>query len=125
MIRRELVLTFNAPADPISMNQGDTWSVRGDAAAWRDRAYYAWIEAHPAEGPSGRAFGSPAEIHIILPFPVARRRDPINFAKTVKHIVDGLVLAGAWPDDTPEFVTQHIPTLVKGTVPVNVRVIER
>jgi hypothetical protein len=110
----ERVLVFPAPAPPISMNEGDSWKVRIAAAAWRDRAYFAWCEAHPGEGPAGRAFPFPANVHIVLGFPTNRRRDPINFAKTVKHIVDGIMMAGAWPDDTPEYVTQNIPLLAKG-----------
>lgn len=106
----EIVLTFDAPAPPISMNEGDTWKVRNAAADWRDRAYFAWCEQFPGHGPSGRAI-TPADIRTSLPFPTNRRRDPINFAKTVKHIVDGICMAGAWPDDTPEFCTQHIPDL--------------
>ena len=93
------------------MNQGDTWGVRKASAAWRDRAQVAWIEAHPGKGPKGRAFGCRARIHVELPFKNNVRRDPINFAKTVKHIVDGFVLAGAWHDDTLEYVEQTIPVL--------------
>lgn len=107
----ELVLTFEPPADPISMNKGDTWNVRTASALWRDRAHWAWCEAHPGVGPSGRAFPYPASVHVSLPFPAHRRRDPINFAKTVKHIVDGITLAGAWPDDTPKYVEQNVPAL--------------
>lgn len=111
----EVVLTFEPPADPISMNNGDSWKVRKQSKDWRDRTYFAWCEAHPGCGPRDRGFPYPAEVHTFIPFPVERRRDPINFAKTVKHIVDGIVMAGAWPDDTPEYVTQHIPTLGKGS----------
>lgn len=119
----DIVLEFDAPDSPISMNEGDSWKVRSRAAAWRDRAYYAWCEAHPGVGPEGRAFPHPAEVHVTIPFAMRRGRDPINYAKTVKHIVDGLVRAGAWPDDTPDYVTQHIPTLVDGSkLPVLVRV---
>ena len=108
----DVVLGFEQPADPISMNQGDTWKIRAAAAAWRNRAYYAWIEQHPGVGPSGRAFGGRARVLVGLSFPQHRRRDPINFTKTVKHIVDGMVMAGAWPDDTLEFVEQNVPVLL-------------
>lgn len=119
-------LVFETPADPISMNQGDSWSVRTASADWRNRAYFAWCEAHPGVGPSGRAFGVPGRVTTVLSFPSHRRRDPINFAKTVKHIVDGLVLAGAWPDDTPEYVDQDIPRLVVNRTGLTiVRVAER
>lgn len=112
----EITLIFEPPADPISMNSGDSWKVRKAAAAWRDRAYFAWCEAHPGVGPTGRAFPMGAKVHVHLPFSIARRRDPINYAKTVKHIVDGLVMAGAWEDDTIEHVEQNIPSLGKGNV---------
>lgn len=113
-MRDRVELVFTAPADPISMNEGDTWAVRGASAEWRDAAYMYWCAEFPGVGPSGRAFGHPGVVDVLLPFRLGRRRDPINYAKTVKHIVDGLVLAGAWPDDTAEYVTQQIPKLSKG-----------
>ena len=47
------------------------------------------------------------------PCPVVdrRRRDPHNFAPTLKHVIDGLVDAGLWPDDTPEYVRTLEPAL--------------
>lgn len=102
------------------------WVQRKLTPAWRDTAYMRWCEAFPGVGPSGRAAPLPAEVHVTIPFPIHRRRDPINYARTVKAIVDGLVLAGAWPDDTPNYVTQHIPTLVESpSLPVLVRVSAR
>ena len=122
----ETVIEFPVPADPISMNEGDNWEVRRRVQAWRDAAFWAWVEAHPGVGPSGRRAPLPAEAHVTIPFAKRRRRDPINYAKTVKHIIDGLVLAGAWPDDTLEQVTQHVPTLVEATsLPVLVRISAR
>ena len=41
-----------------------------------------------------------------------RRRDPSNLMPTQKAAVDGLVLAGVVPDDTPEFVTEEIPAVL-------------
>lgn len=107
---RELTLTFPAPADPLSMNEGDGRAQGRAKQAWRDAAYFRWCEAHPGVGPEGRAF-PPAEVFTLLTFPVRRTRDPVNFARTVKAIVDGIRMAGAWPDDTDEYVTQHLPRL--------------
>src|SRR5688500_5504221 len=45
-----------------------------------------------------------------------RRRDPHNMAPTVKAIVDGLVDARLWPDDTPEYVTVEDPGFTTGTL---------
>ena len=114
----DIVLTFTAPADPVSMNDGDSWRTRSDTAAWRDRAYFAWCEQHPGRGPGSRSYGGPGEVHTALTFTLQRRRDPINFARTVKHIVDGFVLAGAWPDDTIDHVVQHVPILRVGNEPL-------
>ena len=113
----DIVIEMPLPAEPISMNEGDTWQVRGRVKEWRDAAYYAWCAAHPGVGPLGRVADCPAEVHVVIGFRQNRRRDPINYAKTVKHIVDGLVLAGAWPDDTEDYVTQHIPSLVHMSEP--------
>lgn len=121
----EIVLTFPAPAEPVSMNDKDNREYGRARQAWIEAAMYRWIEAHPGVGPAGRRAPCPAEVRVTLPFPASRRRDPINFARTVKHVVDGLVYAGAWPDDTPDYVTQHIPTLVVGDLPVVVRVTPR
>lgn len=60
-----------------------------------------------------RACG-PATVWVHLPFTTARRRDPHNFVPCVKAIVDGLVDAGVWPDDTPEWVRVMEPELVVG-----------
>ena len=121
----EILLEFPPPAEPLSMNDKDGRETGRAKQAWRDRAYFGWIAAHPGQGPSGRAAPCPGEVFVTLPFAMNRRRDPINFARTVKAIVDGMVMAGAWPDDTPEFVTQNIPTLVVGDLPVTIRVVPR
>lgn len=40
-----------------------------------------------------------------------RRRDPSNLMPTQKALVDGIVDAGIVPDDTPQYVTETIPTI--------------
>lgn len=40
-----------------------------------------------------------------------RRRDPSNLMPTQKALVDGIVDAGVVPDDTPQYVTETIPTI--------------
>lgn len=122
---REVVLTFAAPAEPLSMNDKDNRQTGRAKQEWRNTAHLRWIAEHPGVGPSGRAFPTPAVVHVTLPFTTQRRRDPLNWARTVKAIVDGLVRAGAFPDDSPEFVEQQIPTLVNGHLPVVVRVTEK
>lgn len=40
-----------------------------------------------------------------------RRRDPSNLMPTQKALIDGLRDAHIVPDDTPEYVTEKIPTI--------------
>ena len=55
-------------------------------------------------------------VHVSIPFSDKRKRDPHNYCGTiVKAVIDGLVQGGAWPDDTPEFVTHQEPLLYKGS----------
>ena len=62
----------------------------------------------------------PSVVRLVLPVPDRRKRDPHNFCGTVlKAVVDGLVQAGAWPDDTPDFVGHREPEfLLKGRLVV-------
>ena len=110
----DIVLQFPAPAPLLSMNTKQDRTSRKHHQAWRDAAYYRYIEAHPGVGPKGRALG-PCVAHISLPIESARRRDPANFQATVKPIIDGIQRAGAWPDDTPDWVDQRNPSFHKGT----------
>jgi hypothetical protein len=79
--------------------------------AWRDAAFYAWKEQR--FGRVGAVLGQPCIVQVHIGFRQHRRRDPHNYVGTiVKSIVDGLVLAGVWPDDTPEWVQVAEPKLV-------------
>jgi len=121
----DIVLEFPVPGEPISMND-KPWKQRTLTPLWRDAAYYRWIEMFPGVGPSGRAAPWPSVCHVTIPFDKHRTRDPINFARTVKAIVDGITMAGAWPDDTLDYVEQQIPTLlVASQLPVLVRISPR
>jgi crossover junction endodeoxyribonuclease RusA len=57
----------------------------------------------------------PCIVQIALPVADRRQRDPHNYFATVKPIVDGLVDAGLWPNDTPTWVTTVEPTLIPPT----------
>lgn len=58
----------------------------------------------------------PGIVQVWIPFKDNRRRDPHNYCGTVvKAIIDGLVMAGVWPDDTPDYVGHREPILYKGT----------
>lgn len=84
------------------------------ARQWRNRANVA------VPLPFGR-------VQVTIPFDTKQaRRDPHNYCGTVvKAIIDGLVLANLWPDDTPEYVGHVEPLLVydrSGTVMPRVRI---
>lgn len=118
-------IEFPLPAPPASMNEPDGRERGRKRQAWHSATFWRTIEAFPAVGPTGRS-QPPSDVLVRLPIPAdGRRRDPINYALTVKWIVDALVKAGLWPDDTPEFVSQHVPTLVEGAEHVVVDVIAR
>lgn len=77
---------------------------------WQQAAYIAAC-ASLGRSPAARA-RPPATITLTLPFARNARRDPHNYVATVKPIVDGLVKAGVWPDDTPEYVRTVEPSLL-------------
>lgn len=108
MSTSEWVLTFEAPAPLLSMNQKPSRTITEWKMAWRDTAYYRYIEMFPGVGPKGRAL-PPCAVHILLPCRTKVRRDASNFQATAKPIVDGIQRAGAWPDDTDEYVDQLNP----------------
>ncbi len=112
---------FPAPAELLSLNDRTHWAAKSESvAAWRRAAYYAAC----ADWPVGEAARTEIleagvwEVKVVLPVPDRRRRDPHNFVATVKPVVDGLVDAGLWPDDTPEYVTVPEPQLIKGATAV-------
>lgn len=101
----------------LSMNDRGHWRKHNSAIrAWREAA---WAEATRQRH---SYIVTPAMVCVTLDVPDKRRRDPANYFATVKPIVDGLVDAGWWPDDTPEWVTVVEPILrvVKGPLMVTV-----
>jgi len=67
----------------------------------------------------------PCYVRVTFPVTVNRRRDSDGPAPTVKACVDGLVDAGCWPDDTPEYVETLGSRFVKGAEFVVVELIPR
>lgn len=116
MLRSEWTITFDAPGDLLSMNGKKNMTTRKLEQVWRDTAYWAYCAAFPGVGPNGRVL-PPCIVHTELPIRAQRRRDPANFQATVKRIVDGMTNAGAWPDDTPDWVDQRNPTFHLTTSP--------
>lgn len=98
------------PAAPLSINQERNlhWAARNRRLdPWKITTFWLAKEAKlPAAIDS-----APATVTVVLPVRGHYRRDPANYYPTVKAVVDGLVLAGVWPDDTPEYVTVNEPVL--------------
>jgi len=98
------------PTDPLSLNEERSmnWAKRRRRThPWRDTTWALAMQAKLAARVAGRA----CTITVVLPFEENRRRDPANFYPTVKAVVDGLVLAHVFDDDTPEYVTVTEPVL--------------
>ncbi len=114
------VITFPAPERLLNLNDRLHWTVqRRRARAWRDAAHWAAVAALGIERRRPACV-----VAISLPVKDRRKRDPHNLFPTVKPIVDGLVDAGIWPDDTPEWVTTVEPALEVADV-VTVTLTER
>jgi hypothetical protein len=125
-------IRFRPPSRLLSMNDRHHWRVRAILA--RDWRLAAQVAARNARN-SGQFIGQvgyifhpplpPSVISIVLPVRDSRRRDPHNYFATVKPCVDGLVDAGLWPDDTPEWVTTTEPTLSRTTTDVHIIITPR
>lgn len=114
-------LVFLPPARLMSMNDRDHWRAKAKMTKqWRAAANCAANSAHPGQSRLG-----PSIVHIVFPVRDRRRRDPHNYYPTVKAIVDGLVDAGVWPDDTPEWVTTTEPTLTTTALTVTITITDR
>jgi crossover junction endodeoxyribonuclease RusA len=113
--------TFYPPYEPWSLNQERTkhWS-------WRAKRTRAYRFAAMAGARNLRIEPQPpSRVLVQLAFAKASsRRDPSNYLPAVKAIVDGLVDAGLWPDDTAEFVSVEEPVLAVSDL-VLVRVLPR
>lgn len=93
-------LWFFAPAKIWSTNAALHWAKVAELKRlWRQAGYVVARQ--------GRISDLPGlwEVQLRLPFRQGRRRDPHNYTGTVvKSVIDGLVDAKVWPDDTPEYV---------------------
>lgn len=100
------VIEFPAPTGLMSLNDRSHWAVKArNARTWR---YAAKCAAQAALPPGMREH---PRCLVTITLPVVRlgtRRDPSNFTATSKHAIDGLVDAGIWRDDTPEYVVENV-----------------
>lgn len=91
---------------PLTANQRLHWAAKARTTA--DVRRTAMLLARAAKLPQGFEHVT-IELHYTPRD--RRRRDASNLMPTQKAVVDGLVDAGLVPDDTPEYVTETIPTI--------------
>jgi Holliday junction resolvase RusA-like endonuclease len=102
-----IIITFRQPSPLMSMNDRTHWTAHARSVKrWRSAARLAGATGDTPSRPL-----TPSTVTITLPVTDRRRRDPHNYFATVKPIIDGLVDAGLWPDDTPAWVTTTEPAL--------------
>jgi crossover junction endodeoxyribonuclease RusA len=106
----DLVVSFFPPAPLLTLNQRMHWGPKSrHIGEWRKAAWAAANNRrrHPSfpDTPLPRSllkFSLPVKSLLV-------RRDPHNFVATTKPIIDGLVDAKFWPDDTPDYVVSTDP----------------
>lgn len=97
-----------APAKPLSMNEALHWAAKARRTKpWRETAQ----RLAEASGLALLLSEAPCIVTVVIPVQGAYRRDPHNYMPVVKAVIDGLVAAGVWPDDTPDWVTVAEPVL--------------
>jgi crossover junction endodeoxyribonuclease RusA len=100
------------PTKPLSLNEERRmhWAAKGRRLTpWKEAAWAAAIQSDLRRVLGG----APCRVTVEIPVPDNRRRDPANYYPVSKAIVDGLVAAKVWPDDTPEYVEVTEPVLVR------------
>ena len=98
------VITFAQPDATLNLNDRMHWAPRSRIVAnWRKAAYFAAL-LHKVPR-LGRSL-----VSVTLPVRDRRKRDPGNWAPTVKPIVDGITDAGVWPDDDSRYVVTQEPS---------------
>jgi hypothetical protein len=108
-----ILLTFKAPSRPLSENESRRlhWASRKRRLQdWGTLTQVAW--KHADQKDKQTIEDQKVQIRVTLPFPRKARRDPHNYVGTnVKCIIDALVRAGAFEDDTPDYVEVLEPRL--------------
>lgn len=119
-----VLIEFEKPADLLLANDRPHWSRRARLTRiWRTTTA---LHAHRVLGPGRAARAQPPSfVRVTFPVTVNRRRDSDGPAPTVKACVDGLVDAGLWPDDTPDYVETLGSRFAKGAERVVVEIIPR
>jgi hypothetical protein len=106
-----MAVSFDWPRPPLSMNQR--------LHRMQEAKLTAMVRAAARE--RFRTFPPVERVEVLMTWTVKdrRRRDAENPVATLKALCDGLVDAGIVPDDTPQYMTKHMPVITyeKGAVP--------
>lgn len=109
-----ITIEFPLPCKPLTMNQRMHWAAKAKVTRlWRASGYAAAMGAclrGEMRSPRSRSV-----VQLTIPVRSTKiRRDPHNWFPTVKAVIDGLVDAGLWPDDTSEYVITVEPKFRQG-----------
>ena len=104
--------TFPWPSPPLHLNQ--RWNHWGTKAKVT-REVRSLMHAKARNIPPLERI----DVHLVWVVRTKHRRDGINSTPTLKALVDGLVDAEVIEDDTPEYLSDHIPEIryEKGATP--------
>lgn len=113
----QIEFSFPPPERPWTTNEDRNLHPMKRAAkikAWKGAASL-FYSSHMAKTGQKKALPGRGIVSIVIPFERKPTADPMNLCGTVgKAVIDGLVAAGAWPDDGPAYVGHREPVLVKG-----------
>lgn len=85
---------------------------------WRDEV--AWVAKRHRK--AVQAMAKPVTIEVTLHVPPRSTYDPSNMLPCLKSCVDGLKIAGLFPNDGPSYVTTLEPVMVKHRTCEEVRI---
>ena len=103
-----VVITFERPEKWLNANDRRHWATRARSVRnWRRCA-----EMYARQADVANRITGPSTVAIALTFATRRTRDAHNWGPTLKACIDGLVDAGAWPDDCTDWVRTLEPELL-------------
>lgn len=115
---------FTIPVVPPSLNVYTRlhWSKQAKVREEFQEQVWASLNEHGNRCPRGL---ERVELHAVIQFPDARRRDGDNFGATLwKFLQDVLVRERVIPDDSHDRCTAHPPKLMTGKKPLTIVTLE-
>lgn len=108
-----IVIRFPPPAPTLNMNQRLHWARKAERTAdWREAARLAAVNAANNGLKRNQPF---SVVQLVIPVRSLKvRRDPSNWYPTVKAVVDGLVDAGVFADDSSKHLATVEPEFKQG-----------